>query len=207
MVKRDYVPTNQLKVASWLESIAGELSAPDYAWAADQAQEIRNLAQEVREATDQMVAARSEYRAAVARKKQVIGQAIQRVRRAFTRLKGSPDYTPATGRALGIQSNLSRQNQAETAAPALKVKKVMHGQVEFGFVKGLNTGILLRCRRGGEADFTEVIRGYRSPVTDSRPNQTDAPETREYDAVYFLEQQVVSSPSNIVVVTVPAERV
>jgi len=53
-------------------------------------------------------------------------------------------------------------------------------------------------RRGSETAFTFLARDTESPYIDTRPNLVNAPEPREYKALYVWHDEEVGHDSDIV---------
>jgi hypothetical protein len=67
------------------------------------------------------------------------------------------------------------------------------------------SGVMLYGRRGSETEFGLLSKQLVSPYVDDRENlAAGVPETREYRAQYFRNDQPIGQMSDILVVTVPA---
>lgn len=133
----------------------------------------------------------------------VANGAIPRTRSLIQRIKKSPGYTEAIGKDLGI---IAPETQADTQAkPKFAGVALTGSQVRLDWVKGRYDGVIVQCRRTGDADFITLGRDNYSPYVDGRPPVTaGASETRQYRMRYIHKDDEVGDWSDIVsVVTLP----
>ncbi len=127
--------------------------------------------------------------------------------RAFAnRTKADVDYTIAIGQQLdiiGVEDTTDLTNAAPTLRLAIITMADGTLAVEVGFNKSISEGVVIFSRRAGETEFTKLSSDSHSPYVDNRPNLGPGPETREYRAVYLLNDQPIGNPSAIVSITVP----
>ena len=128
--------------------------------------------------------------------------------RAFAkRVKSAVGYTAAIGQQLGIIGD-EDTTDLSTSAPTLTVKLITlpNGTqaAEVGFDKSISEGVQIVSKRGNETAFTPLATDLFSPYVDNRPNLGPGPETRQYRAVYLLNDHPIGNPSAIVSITVPA---
>ena len=89
------------------------------------------------------------------------------------------------------------------AKPTLTAESVNPGSVTIGFSKSVSDGVMIHGKRGAETDFVLLAWDTRSPYVDNRPNLGPGPETREYRAQYFVDDEPISHFSDVLQVTVP----
>lgn len=156
------------------------------------------------------------YQSAVQGKNATRAGVEKRLRSLAKRIKGNAAYTPAIGELLGLVASgsnsggttgaMARARVAEVAVqPQLKGSVSGDGTVAVRFMKKSYSGVMLYGRRGSETEFGLLSKQLVSPYVDDRENlAAGVPETREYRAQYFRNDQPIGQMSDILVVTVPA---
>jgi hypothetical protein len=130
--------------------------------------------------------------------------AISRTRNLVQRIKRSPGYTDAIGKDLEL---ITPAPQAPTTEPkpTFTLAAFPGSHVRADWVKGSFSGVVIQCKRPGDADFITIGQDLFSPYDDKRPPVTGGtPETRQYRMRYLKKDDEVGEWSDIVsVVTIP----
>lgn len=123
----------------------------------------------------------------------------ERFRALAQQIKTSPAYTQAMGEDLGI---VAAEDTVVLTAPVLTVK-MEGGSPVIGFKKGKSDGIKLYSRRGAETEFSFLAVDTKSPYVDNRPKLIpSAPEKRDYQAFFVVDDQQVGEESAVKSITV-----
>jgi hypothetical protein len=131
---------------------------------------------------------------------------VPRLRRLIQRIKAAPNYTESIGQDLDIiGAEGNAPGGVETAKPSAKALALPGSQVRIEFKKGSFDGVLIECRRKGEAGWTKLGVDLFSPFIDARPPVQDGvPEVREYRLRFLLRDEAVGEWSDIIsVITTP----
>ena len=121
---------------------------------------------------------------------------VQRVATIAKTVKLHPNYTEAIGEDLGIIGSEQFIDWSEIK-PTLKLK-VISKKVIINFDKDLSDGVNIYGRRDNETDWIFLATDTEPPYYDTRPNLVAGKaETREYKAVYVLNDEEVSIESEI----------
>lgn len=129
---------------------------------------------------------------------------IPRLREIIRRIKAHKAYTDAIGEQLQIDgSGADNFNPAE-GKPSFKAS-VSPGKVTHEWAKGNFDGVVVESQRGAETAFTFLDKDFTSPFEDRRPNLVAGqPETRRYRMIYLLDDEIVGTYSDEVVITTMA---
>jgi hypothetical protein len=127
----------------------------------------------------------------------VLDGIIPRTRTLVARIKKSPGYTEAIGKDLGI---IAPDDSGETTTkPTFKAVVLPSYEVRLDWVKGRHSGVLVQCKRPGDADFITLGQDNYSPYVDGRPPVTaGANETRQYRMRYLDKDDQVGDWSDVV---------
>lgn len=162
---------------------------------------------QVHTAHSDVVAADSVKQAKVATQTAVVKTVVGNERKFANRVKAATGYTNAIGQQLGIIGE-EDTTDLSTSAPTLTGKLITlpSGLIvaEIGFDKSISDGVKIFSRRGSETAFTPLAIDTSSPYVDNRPNLGAGPETRQYQAVYMLNDEPIGNMSAILSITVPA---
>ena len=131
-----------------------------------------------------------------------------RVGKLVQKIKLSSVYTNDLGQLLGIiGSEQEAKSLVDEVMPVLSGKMVA-GNAQIKYTKGLNDGIKLECKRGVETNFTLLDKINKPTFVDKRPNLiVGQPEKREYRAWFFKGDEVVGQVSAVITITVPVSAV
>ncbi len=126
---------------------------------------------------------------------------MDRIRAAIQRIKTAPGYTDAIGEQLQIVGAQTGAPDTATAKPTFKGIPQISG-VMLDWTKGDFDGVVIEGQRGTETGFTFLDKDFKSPFVDLRPNLVAGqPEKRRYRMIYLLDDAVVGTYSDEVVVT------
>lgn len=128
---------------------------------------------------------------------------IGRIRAAIQRIKAYPGYNDAIGEQLQIIAT-SAERDPSTAKPDFTATASM-GKITLDWTKGGFDGVVVEGQRGAETMFSLLDKDFKSPFDDLRPNLVAGqPEKRRYRMIYLLDDEVVGTWSDEVVVTTMA---
>ena len=126
------------------------------------------------------------------------------IRKYARRIKVHENYTVAIGEQLAIvPPETDPTGGVAGIRPDLDAVSVLRGKVTMSFAKHGHTGVEIRSKRGAETEFTFLARDVESPYSDTRPNLSEAPETRYYVAQFLDKDTLVGQLSDVLVATVP----
>lgn len=129
---------------------------------------------------------------------------IARLREIIQRIKTHKGYTDAVGEQLQIDGSGADDFNPAEGKPSFDAV-VSPGKVTHEWVKGDFDGVVIESRRGAETLFTFLDKDFKSPFPDMRPNLVAGqPETRRYRMIYLLEDEIVGTYSDEVVITTMA---
>ena len=126
-----------------------------------------------------------------------------RISKIVKKIKSSSEYTTDIGKALGIiGSEMQAKSATDTLKPTL-TGKIVAGDLQIKYIRGLNNGIRLESKRGAETEFVLLDKINKTVYLDKRPNLVAGkPETREYRAWFFVGDEVVGQVSAVISLTV-----
>jgi hypothetical protein len=127
----------------------------------------------------------------------VLDGIIPRTRTLVARIKKSIGYTEAIGKDLGV---IAPDGTGDTIAkPTFKAVVLPNYEVRLDWVKRNHTGVLIQCKRPGDADFVTLGQDNYSPYVDGRaPVTAGATETRQYRMRYLDKDDQVGDWSDVV---------
>jgi len=126
---------------------------------------------------------------------------IARIRAMIQRIKSSPGYTPAIGQALRIVPTVVPVDDSN-AKPNTRGKALPMFKAELRCKRGDFDAVRTRCRRDGEADWTDLGLSVGTKTLDERPPiEPGKPEVRTYEQIYVRDNQPVGQWSDSVRVT------
>jgi hypothetical protein len=128
----------------------------------------------------------------------VLDGIIPRTRTLVARLKKSPGYTDAIGKDLGVIAP-DGSGDVIVNKPTFKAVVLPNYEVRLDWVKGRHTGVLIQCKRPGDADFVTLGQDNYSPYVDGRaPITAGASEIRQYRMRYLDKDDQVGDWSDVV---------
>ena len=209
MAQQDFVPSKDGDFLAWDDNLIAQLPGL--------ASKYNIASNEVTQATNENATAHTDN--GDSNQKKAASQAATRkwrsTRRTVTgkrrglakRVKAATNYDPADGELLGFEGP-EDTTDLTTSAPTLtgKIITMPDGTfaVEVGFNKSVADGVVIFSKRGNETAFTKLAEDHFAPYIDNRPNLGPGPETRQYYAVYILNDDPIGNNSAILSITVPA---
>ncbi len=129
---------------------------------------------------------------------------MPRIRANLQRMKAHPGFTAAIGEQLQIVGTITPARNLLDAKPTFKaLPKVL--SVILDWIKGKFDGVVIESKRGTETVFIFLDKDFKSPFEDTRPNLVAGqPEVRRYRMIYLLNDAVVGTWSDEVVITTMA---
>jgi hypothetical protein len=126
---------------------------------------------------------------------------IPRTRALVQRVKAAAHYTQAIGQDLGVVG--PEASEPLTVKPTGRAFASGPHEATVEFRKGGFDGVLIECRRAGEAAFALLAFDTYSPYVDNRPPLVPGqPEAREYRMRYRKADEAVGEYSDVMSVVV-----
>lgn len=202
-MKKDFIPTTLSELNDWetnfknkLPDVAKLLNIPEAEVTA-----VVSFVDAHQTTYGEMLGGRKMAKSLTSKNQQQSKTTIDEVRRVVGSIKSAKGYTEAMGHALGIIGTDTIFDKAD-AKPQLTANKEGNWIV-VGFNKSRADGAYIYSRRGGEKDFSFLAADTVSPYHDKRPNLVPGqPETREYMASYFSDEDIFGQQSDVVSITV-----
>ncbi|MBC8873549.1 MAG: hypothetical protein H8E44_29265 [Planctomycetes bacterium] len=204
MARNDYIPDAQNDFLAWHDNFNAQVAAMMATFGLTQ-EEVDAAAADNTVAHDKAAAAdaaKAAQQAATADRRTAFKTVESNARSLANRLKAHAAYTEALGEQLGIVGP-EDTTDLTNAQPTLTAQSVNPGNVTIGFDKTISDGVMIHSKRGAETVFTMLAWDTRSPYLDNRPNLAPGPETREYRAQYFKDDEPIGQFSDVLQVTVP----
>ncbi len=203
MPKSDFVPRTDGDFVIWLDQFqtAATSIGATLGIAAADLTAINNAASDVHSKVDASAVADAAVQQATLDKRMARKNAEGVVRNLARRLKTHANYTAALGEQLGIEGP-EDATDLTNAKPKLTARAQPHGVVELQFNKSKSDGVNIYSQRDGDTGFVYLARDTSSPYVDNRPLLVAGkPETRQYKAIYVVDDAEIGQPSDEVVVT------
>jgi hypothetical protein len=204
MAKQDFIPDSDADMLVWhanfktqVAAVAGTFGLSSDEVAAIAANDAA-LTADVNEAETARNVAQQKSQSKRATRNRVEGEARSLARR----FKTHPAYSESLGAQLGIEGPEDSADLSQEQ-PTLQAQVGPGAQVTISCNKSVSDGVNIYSRRSGESGFAFLARDTNSPYVDARPKASNAPETREYQAVYVLRDEEIGQPSAVVSVTLP----
>ncbi len=205
MARQDFSPGGDGEFIPWVEAFSNQLAfhAPSVGVLPAEVATVQGMIAVTVGEIGAATMARNAAQSATAAKNASRQTTEATLRALVRRIKAHPAYTEAVGQDLDVIGPEDTTDLA-TARPTLTATSVLAGAVTIGFTKSIADGVRISSKRGAESGFTFLATDTTSPYVDNRANQSAGPETREYQAQYFDQDQPVGLLSDPLVVTVPA---
>lgn len=130
------------------------------------------------------------------------GNAIGYLQRMFTRIKAQSGYSEMLGIAMGIVPTKAAPRNLNEAKPKGKASALPNNAVRIDWKKGKFDGVIVYSKRGDEAHLTKLERDVNPPFIDTRPPlEAGKPELRQYQLIYFVNDEPVGQASDIMQIT------
>ena len=100
----------------------------------------------------------------------VAGGIFKRAAKLVKKIKNSSNYTETIGRALGIIGSEAEAKLTQDEVLPILAGKMVAGNVQIKYTRGVNDGIKLESRRGTETNFTLLEKINKPSYVDKRPN-------------------------------------
>jgi len=126
---------------------------------------------------------------------------IPRIRGVVGRIKMAPGYTPTIGQTLRIIPAQIVEDDS-SAKPDTRGKALPMFKAELRCKRGQFDAVRTRCKRDGDAAWTDLGLSVGTTLVDQRPpSEADKPEVRTYEQIYVRNNQPVGHWSDSVRVT------
>ena len=204
MSKQDYIPGPDANFLNWMQNFKTQVAATaaTFGLTAAEATAVDTDFTAVQTRVNTLNTKKAEQAAAAADKQAARGTAESHVRALANRIKAHPSFTNALGLQLGIIGP-EDSTDLTTSKPTLQLSSIISSSVTINFNKSISSGIRLESKRAAETAFTFLAIDTASPYTDTRPNASPGPETRQYRAQYLVNDDVIGLLSDVLTVTVP----
>jgi len=197
MAKKPFLPKKQDAYLKWHDNLEKNLTAnTPGATAADVTMVTADNA-DLHTKMDAVTKADNASKAAHADLNTSKAKSQANARALAQRIKKSAGYTASLGDTLqleGVEDSVDMSQQA----PVLNTTAKANGVVEVAFKKMSAEGVHLYSQRDGDAGFSYLSSETHSPYVDNRPLATAGkPETRKYQAVFFLGKAEIGLQSDV----------
>lgn len=197
MAKKPFIPTKKDAYLLWHDNLKEALTATTPgATAAD----VTMVAADNADLHAKMDAATKADNAGKAAHKDLNGskgKSQANARALAQRIKKSTGYTPSLGDIMqleGVEDSVDMTQQAPVLNPNVKA----NGVVEVAFNKMSAEGVHIYSQRDGDAGLGYLSSETHSPYVDNRPLAVAGkPETRKYQAVFFLGKSEIGLQSDV----------
>lgn len=125
---------------------------------------------------------------------------IDRLSKAMARVKTAAGYNDGIGDILLI-NGAEKESDISPFEKPLGKAYAMPNMVRIDWTKGKFDGVIVEGQRGDETVWQRLDRDTRSPFDDERPNAVPGkPEERRYRLIYFLNDEIVGTYSDVIIV-------
>jgi len=206
MAKADYLPQLVDVLDTWLGNFAAKLAihAAALGLAPAVVTAITTAITNFRATYTAQVAAEATFKNAAQltrTQKEVLISGTGGIRDLVQIIKHTSTYTLNIGEDLGIELDEMAVDK-DTIKPTLLLFKLIDKKIRISFKKGIADGVIIKCRRATETEFTFLAKVIQSPHIDDPPNLTAMPEQRDYVADYFIGNAPVGLESDVVSIVV-----
>ncbi len=205
----EFIPRSDAQLVLWLSNYAERLSSMGKSLGLSDA-EIKTQQQHCDAIVESIRSSSQRYkdwRGAVKAIRMSKQGSLPAIRGCIARIKVSPEWTPATGQAMGV---IGRPSAPLTPAVLDEAKPVLHARLSAGLVQLRFTrrpfeGLNIYTRKKGEGSWRFLNRATASPFIDTNPLATDShAEVREYQAFGVRKDKEVGRASDVVVISLPS---